>query len=182
LARRRRELDELVALRHRVESGAHESSAVRDLSQRLAHIEQNVLGKADAGRTSVAAGSEAGKAGTSVPADNKAYMFSGMIHGEIMSDMLQLVSSNSLTGIFSVTSETGSIRLYYYEGGIKHAEGQGLVGEQAFFAAFASREGRYSFEETATGDVEETITSNTQFLILEALRQIDEAQAEGGGG
>lgn len=103
---------------------------------------------------------------------------SGELRGQLMPDMLQLLSSNALTGVFVVKSGDSENRLYLDEGQICHAEGPGVEGESAFFAIMALEEGRYLFDETAELPKDKTITGNTQFLILEALRQIDEGGGE----
>jgi hypothetical protein len=59
-----------------------------------------------------------------------------------------------------------------------HAVSGSLTGEQAFFAAFAFEAGQYNFLESSEPPPERTVNSSTQFLILEALRQIDESHAE----
>lgn len=105
------------------------------------------------------------------------HTISGELRGQLMPDMLQLVSSNALTGVFVVRSGGTENRLYLEEGQICHAEGPGLEGESAFFASMAAEEGRYYFEETTDLPDKRTITGNTQFLILEALRKIDEGEA-----
>lgn len=112
------------------------------------------------------------------PAEDAEHTVSGELRGQLMPDMLQLLSSNALTGVFVVKSGKVENRLYLEEGQICHAEGPGMEGESAFFAVMALEQGRYHFDETAELPEEKTITGNTQFLILEALRQID----EGGGG
>lgn len=102
---------------------------------------------------------------------------SGMVIEGILADMLQMVSSNVMTGIFTVESNGAEIRLYFCEGEICHGDGLDLSGESAFFAAMAVEEGRYFFNETDDLPEQRTISSKTQFLILEALRQIDESKA-----
>jgi hypothetical protein len=101
--------------------------------------------------------------------------FSGILRGQMLSDMLQLVSSNGMSGIFVIESEAGTCRLYFFEGRIRHAVGEDVTGEEAFFAAFASREGRYSFKETQDLPPETSVASGTQYLVLEALRRMDES-------
>ncbi len=101
-------------------------------------------------------------------------MFSGILKGQMLSDMLQLVSSNQMSGIFVIESEVGTCTLYFFEGRIRHAVGEDVTGEEAFFAAFASQEGRYHFTETQDLPAETTVSSGTQFLVLEALRRMDE--------
>ena len=108
---------------------------------------------------------------STAPADS---MFSGILKGQMLSDMLQLVSSNQMSGIFVIDSEVGNCTLYFFEGRIRHAVGEGVTGEEAFFAAFASQEGRYHFTETVDLPPDITVSSGTQFLVLEALRRMDE--------
>lgn len=109
--------------------------------------------------------------------DDEGATFSGLIQGQMLSDMLQLVSSNSMTGVFSVRNETGECVLHFDEGRMVHAEGPGLLGEEAFFAAFGFETGSYVFREGKAFSEERTIEAGTQFLILEALRRIDESRA-----
>lgn len=167
-------------------------SALRDLELRVHRLEQHngeqrtsVRPRASASiipaeRTSV----RPAAARTSVvPAERTSMrpgpnaVISGIIQGQLLSDVLQLVSSNSMTGVFTVECRRAKTSLYFDDGRIVHAEGQGLEGEQAFFSIFAFDGGRYHFEETHELPEQRTINSNTQFLILEALRQIDESRA-----
>lgn len=109
--------------------------------------------------------------------DGAGATFSGVIQGQMLSDMLQLVTSNSMSGVFVVRNETGECTLYFDEGRMVHAEGPGLLGEEAFFAAFGFESGRYEFREGEAFSEGRTIEAGTQFLILEALRRIDESRA-----
>jgi hypothetical protein len=100
---------------------------------------------------------------------------SGLLKGQLLSDVLQLVSSNQLSGVFVIESEIGTCTMYLFEGRIRHAVGDGgLIGEEAFFAAFASQDGRYHFTETQDLPEETSVSSGTQYLVLEALRRMDE--------
>jgi hypothetical protein len=117
-------------------------------------------------------GPAAAPAGGGPPADA---MFSGILRGQMLSDMLQLVSSNQMSGIFVIESEAGTCHLYFFEGRIRHAVSEDVTGDEAFFAAFASREGRYSFKETQDLPPETSVASGTQYLVLEALRRMDES-------
>lgn len=105
------------------------------------------------------------------------HTFAGVIQGQMLSDMLQLVSSNNMSGKFVVDDEDRKCSLYFDEGRICHAESGDIEGENAFFAAFSFEAGRYFFDETRELPAKRTINSSTQFLILEALRQIDENNA-----
>jgi hypothetical protein len=139
--------------------------ALQSLNMRLSRVEQRLEGQPSP------AAAAAGAASAKTPADT---MFSGILKGQMLSDMLQLVSSNQMSGVFVIESEAGTCRLYFFEGRIRHAVGEDVTGEEAFFAAFASREGRYSFTETQDLPPETTVASGTQYLVLEALRRMDE--------
>ena len=110
-------------------------------------------------------------------ADNST--LTGVLQGDLLSDVLQLISSNELTGVFEIDGDGGKFNLFIEGGHIQHAEGgAGLSGESAFFAAFSCTTGRFRFHDKVEVKVEKTIDGNTQYLILEALRQIDESQAD----
>lgn len=101
---------------------------------------------------------------------------SGLLRESILPDILQMITSNAWSGVFVVEGEGMECRLYFDDGQVCHATGPGMTGESAFFAALGLVEGHYRFLEGELGS-EQTITSNTQFLILEALRLIDESKA-----
>jgi hypothetical protein len=136
--------------------------ALQAMNLRLSRLEQ---------RLESAPGPAAMPAAAKPPDDA---MFSGILKGQMLSDMLQLVSSNQMSGVFVIESEAGTCRLYFFEGRIRHAVGEDVTGEEAFFAAFASQEGRYSFTETEDLPPETSVASGTQYLVLEALRRMDE--------
>jgi hypothetical protein len=147
----------------RPRSGAS-GAALENLENRLRRVEEALLTKAQ-------------RSVPPPPADAGA-VFSGLIRGQMLSDMLQLVSSNNMTGEFVVQCESSKCSLYFDDGRICHAVGPGLSGEQAFFAAFGLESGRYYFIETTELPAERTIEAGTQFLILEALRQVDETKSD----
>lgn len=137
-------------------------NAIEGLEQRLRRVEEALLRKP-------------ARSSRPPPVDATA-MFSGLIRGQMLSDMLQLVSSNNMSGEFVVQSGDSKCTLYFDDGRIRHAQAPGLEGEQAFFAAFGFESGRYYFIETTELPDAKTIEAGTQFLILEALRQIDESK------
>lgn len=112
-----------------------------------------------------------------LPAEAGDWTFAGVIQEGILADMLQLVSSNVMSGVFSVVGDGAPIEMFFYEGELQHATSDGAEGESAFFAALATEQGRYFFRESKEPPPKQTISNKTQFLILEALRQIDEARA-----
>ena len=105
------------------------------------------------------------------------YTLGGTLKSGLLPDLLQLISSNMLSGTFSVTHPKGELHLYFVEGEVVHADGPGVVGESAVFAVMAVDTGTYKFVETTTGPKQRTIQSKTQLLILEGLRRVDEERA-----
>lgn len=99
---------------------------------------------------------------------------SGEIQDGILPDIIQLISANSKTGVLTLESPQRRIELYMHNGDMYHASTEGLDGHAAFFAAIALEQGSFRFKETDELHEESTIDEDTQFLILEALRQIDE--------
>ena len=147
-------------------SDARLAVRLKGLEKRVSQVEELVSDRGSR-RPSASAGA----------ADGASHTVSGKLLGQLMPDMLQLLSSNALTGAFVVSDGDQVNRLYLDEGQICHAEGPGMEGESAFFAIMALEKGSYYFDETVELPEQRTITGNTQVLILEALRQID----EGGG-
>ncbi len=101
---------------------------------------------------------------------------SGLVQDGILPDILQMISSNTKTGIFTLENEGRTIELYLRDGEMYHAKTEDMTGQTAFFAAMAMEEGKFYFQETDEVPDDKTIDGNTQFMILEALRQIDEEQ------
>lgn len=170
LEKRRKDLSEIKKLRARLEAEPPKRTGdvtLKAIEGRLARMEERIFGKGDA----------VVPAALPPPDEVPGQTFGGIIQGDILSDMLQLVSGNAMSGVFSVKNGDSGIDLFCEEGKICHAEGDGLKGESAVFAAFAFDRGTYTFRETTELPKERTITSNTQFLILEALRKIDESHA-----
>ncbi len=106
------------------------------------------------------------------------YTLSGEIQEGVLSDILQFLSTNRKTGAFIVKNDGPPIAVYLEEGQIVHAVAGDISGESAIFAMMSMCQGRFHFDESEELPEERTITGNLQFIILEALRQIDEA---GGG-
>jgi len=147
---------------HRAERGSSSAtSALAGIDRRLARIEERVCCETD--RKALPAAAE---------------LFGGVIQGEMLADMLQLVSVNAMSGVLEVKNGAGSIELFCKDGRILHAAGLGLAGESAVHAVFEIEEGSYSFRQTAQLPAERTITQGTQVLILEALRRRDARDAE----
>lgn len=163
-------------LQRQVRSRSSHSSIpplVRGLEQRLIRLEERMYAQKPSVRAPEPAAGAAGKE------SDEGWTFTGVIQGQLLSDMLQLVSSNLMSGLFVVEGDGTCCELYFDEGRMCHAAANGgLEGEKAFFSAFSFEQGKYRFRETKDLPEARTIKSSTQFLILEALRQIDEVQNE----
>lgn len=145
------------------------------LVDRVTTLEQRLTGVED--RLAVAGGGAAPPSpgqGSPVPPGS---VFGGMIRETMLGDMLQLVTSQAMSGVFTVNDDALEILMYFNEGEIYHATTADTKGEDAVFAAIAIQQGSYYFRETSDLPEEKTISANTQFLILEALRRIDEQNA-----
>ncbi len=105
------------------------------------------------------------------------YLLAGELRDGLLSDLLQLVSSNEWSGVFVVGQGAEEIKVEFAAGEIWNASGPGAKGEEAVYALMARVRGRYFFRETAEAPAKRTIEGNTQFLILEGLRRLDEAGA-----
>lgn len=114
--------------------------------------------------------------------DGKPYRMTGSVEDGLMTDVLQMLSSNQKTGCFSLFDPANDERfdLFFRDGEIVHTTARDAEGESAFFVAMTvgQERGYYGFLEGEIPDVPNTIDVTTQFLILEALRRIDE---ESGG-
>ena len=186
LALRRRDLVEIKKKRTQLETGLLDTHALglyQTLVKRIEAIED--LLHRSLGEKSAAL--EAAKPSVLLKAPQEAprsrameedWTLGGTIQEGLLADILQLVSSNMMSGVLSVCDGKTEINLYYAEGEIFHAAGEGMTGESAFYAAMAHEKGRFFFKETKELPSEKSIANNTQFLILEALRQVDEANAK----
>jgi hypothetical protein len=181
VARRREELDRLKKARHRLENrlvgDASEESSFFDLLQKLDERVSAIEARLESG-AGPATSATAGPANPAATTEEHA--LAGAVKEGFLADILQLVSSNEMTGVFTVEGDGSLVQLYYREGEVFHAESEDVRGESAFFVAMAMESGRFRFVETEELPEERTITSQTQFLVLEALRQIDEARAQNG--
>jgi hypothetical protein len=108
----------------------------------------------------------------------RVYTLSGAIQEGVLADILQLLSSNGKTGAFTVDDEGKKVEMYFRDGHLYHAVCEDMSGQSAFFVAMALEKGTFYLEETDQLPDESSIDGNTQFIILEALRQIDEERSK----
>ncbi len=107
-------------------------------------------------------------------------------------DLLQLLTMNQRSGVLSVTGGRGSGEMRLFEGQVVDASYRRLEGEKAFFRMlgeqqghflFAPREGEQKVGSSArrgepftppAGIVRQRISTSTNVLLMEAMRQLDE--------
>ncbi len=119
-------------------------------------------------------GSEGGEEQFLTGANELAPSLSGQISDGLLADVIQMLSANTKSGTFRLEGDGNRISLFFLDGEMYHAEADDMTGQTAFFAAMALEDGAFAFSETDPLPEEKTIDGNTQFMILEALRQIDE--------
>ena len=108
----------------------------------------------------------------------------GTLAGELglisLFDIGQLLLLNRATGVMSVTSEGRRGSLWFRDGQLVNAiDEKQRDGEDAAFAVFAWRRGRFEFHGGPLPGVA-TIEGGTEAIMLEAARRIDEAGTESG--
>jgi hypothetical protein len=207
LARRRQELAELKERREKTGLDLLEARMLRTcqmLEERIARIER-IIGVGDRQKDArlapdapygtelapesttmqpsvqTAAKSQPGRP-VALPAPTagkeRTYTLSGVIQEGVLADILQLLSSNKKTGAFTADADGKKVEMYFRDGNLYHATCEDISGQSAFFVGMALENGTFCFEETDQLPDEVSIDGNTQFMILEALRQIDEEHAK----
>ncbi len=92
-------------------------------------------------------------------------------------DLFQLLASSSRTGRLRIQHPIGKARVYFDKGRVVHAEFDEMVGEEAVFALFRDEQGNFEFTVGLPAPLV-SVESNTENLILEAIRRLDEARRE----
>jgi DNA-binding MarR family transcriptional regulator len=88
-------------------------------------------------------------------------------------DLFQLLASSSRTGRLAVEHPNGKARVYFDKGRVVHAEFASVVGDEAVYALFADERGSFEFQ-IGLPSPEETVSTSTENLMLEAIRRLDE--------
>lgn len=100
--------------------------------------------------------------------------FVGAVSGMSLADIIQVKGGNRYSGSLVVEHNGKSGVIYFRDGDIVHAEQAGLTGEDAFYAVMCWAGGTFRSEPKIT-TTSRTIDQSLGFLILEALRRMDEA-------
>ena len=102
--------------------------------------------------------------------------FHGDVTGLSLSDVIQLNGANAFSGCITVRHGSALGRIFFREGRIIHAEQGGKTGEEAFYDVMEWSSGHFSLEQNVS-TTSHTIQRSTQFILMEALRTIDERRA-----
>jgi len=103
-------------------------------------------------------------------------VFSGKLGVLDVTKILSMVEPLRLTGVLSVSDGKRYGQIHFVEGAVRHAELHDIEGADALFLLFHLKSGAFRFDlEQPTS--KKTIAGNTMALLLEGLRQMDEAKA-----
>lgn len=99
--------------------------------------------------------------------------FQGAIENLPLVDLLQVWAMNGFSGLVTVSSQGHSGHLYFVEGGIVHAETEGVTGEGAVQRILSWPEGSFDLAPNTT-TLHRTIAKSLSHLLLDAHRELDE--------
>lgn len=108
----------------------------------------------------------------------------GVLRGSLLQmnviDLVQSLEMGRKSCSLALTNRDDKCELYFKEGQVTHATYGSLVGDPAVFKVLRWTDGNFevNFEGKTT---QQTTQLNTQGLLMEGLRQLDEAQRDGVG-
>ena len=111
----------------------------------------------------------------------KAGSTDGVVRGSLAQmnviDLVQSLEMGRKTCLLTMTNGADKCEIYFNQGQAKHAVYGPIAGDNAVFRVLRWTEGNFQidFERTTS---QETTTVNTQGLLMEGLRQLDEAQRD----
>jgi CheY-like chemotaxis protein len=108
----------------------------------------------------------------------------GVVRGSLAQmnviDLMQSLEMGRKSCRLTLTQEGEKCEVFFVEGQVKHATYGELVGDQAVFKVLRWTGGNFELDFEGKTD-KETTQLNTQGLLMEGLRLLDESQREGGG-
>jgi CheY-like chemotaxis protein len=108
----------------------------------------------------------------------------GVVRGSLAQmnviDLMQSLEMGRKSCRLTLTKEGDKCEVFFVEGQVKHATYGELVGDQAVFKVLRWTGGNFELDFEGKTD-KETTQLNTQGLLMEGLRLLDESQREGGG-
>jgi len=107
----------------------------------------------------------------------------GVLRGSLLQmnviDLVQSLEMGRKSCALTLTNKDDTCELYFREGQVTHAQYGSLTGDQAVFKVLRWTEG--NFQVNFDGKTsKQTTTLNTQGLLMEGLRLLDEAQRDAG--
>ncbi len=103
-------------------------------------------------------------------------ILSGKLGALDVTKLLSMFEPMKVTGTLKLTDGKRVGTIHFVEGAVRHAELNEIEGPDALFLLFHLRSGAFRFEGTEPSE-KRTIEGNTMALLLEGLRQMDEAKA-----
>ncbi len=107
----------------------------------------------------------------------------GVVRGSLTQmnviDLMQSLEMGRKSCQLSLTKEGEKCEVFFVEGQVKHATYGSLVGDQAVFKVLRWTGGNFQLDFEAKTD-QETTQLNTQGLLMEGLRLLDESQRDAG--
>jgi len=109
----------------------------------------------------------------------------GVVRGNLSQmnviDLMQSLEMGRKSCQISLSNEGDKCEVFFVDGQVKHATYGSLVGDEAVFKVLRWTGGNFQLNFEGKTD-KETTQLNTQGLLMEGLRLLDESQREGGGG
>lgn len=108
----------------------------------------------------------------------------GVVRGNLSQmnviDLMQSLEMGRKSCRISLSNENDKCEVFFVEGQVKHATYGSLVGDEAVFKVLRWTGGNFELDFEGKTD-KETTQLNTQGLLMEGLRLLDESTREGGG-
>lgn len=108
----------------------------------------------------------------------------GVVRGNLSQmnviDLMQSLEMGRKSCRLSLSNEGDKCEVFFAEGQVKHATYGSLVGDQAVFKVLRWTGGNFQIDFEGKTD-KETTQLNTQGLLMEGLRLLDESQRDGAG-
>ncbi|MBW4055139.1 MAG: DUF4388 domain-containing protein [Proteobacteria bacterium] len=101
--------------------------------------------------------------------------FVGAVSGMSLADIIQVKGGNRYSGCLVVDHRGDTGVIFFRDGDVVHAEQGNSNGEEAFYAVMGWADGTFR-SEPKVSTTSRTINQSVGFLILEALRRMDEAK------
>jgi len=115
----------------------------------------------------------------------KAASAGGVLRGSLLQmnviDLVQSLEMGRKSGALTLTHRDDRCELYFVEGQVTHAVYGSLTGDQAVFAVLRWTEGSFEIDFEFKSN-RQTTTLNTQGLLMEGLRLLDEAKRDEAAG